>query len=96
LMLLIIPFFIAISAIQNPNSPLAVISSFVPFATLMIMPARFALVDVPFWQLALSLLINVGTILAIFPIAGKIYSVGILHVGKKPTWNEIIRWLKYN
>jgi ABC-2 type transport system permease protein len=96
IMLLVIPFIISMSAMQNPNSTLTVVSSFIPFATLIIMPSRFALVDVPFWQLTLSLLINVGTILTIFPLAGKIYSVGILHVGKKPAWNEIIRWLKYN
>jgi ABC-2 type transport system permease protein len=96
IMLLAIPFIISISAMKNPDSAFTVVSSFIPFATLIIMPARFALVDVPFWQLALSLLINAGTILVLFPVAGKIYSVGILRVGKKPTWNEIIRWLKYN
>jgi len=94
MILLMIPFFISISAMQNPNSTLAVISSFVPFATFMIMPGRFALVDVPLWHLVISTLINIGTILAIFPLAGKIYSIGILHIGKKPTWNEVLRWLK--
>jgi ABC-2 type transport system permease protein len=96
MMLLIIPFIISMPAMKNPNSTLAVVSSLTPFATLIIMPARYALSDVPLWQLALSLLINVGTILVIFPIVGKLYNIGILHVGKKPTWNEILRWLKYN
>jgi ABC-2 type transport system permease protein len=95
IMLLLIPLFISMSMMQNPNNPLAVISSFVPFATLIVMPARFALVDMPVWQLGISILINIVTLFAIFPLAGKIYSVGILRVGKKPTWREVIKWLKY-
>jgi len=95
IMLLLIPLFISMSMMQNPNNPLAVISSFVPFATLIVMPARFALVDMPVWQLWISILINIATLFAIFPLAGKIYSVGILRVGKKPTLNEVLKWLKY-
>jgi ABC-2 type transport system permease protein len=95
MMLLLIPLFISMSMMQNPNNPLAVISSFVPFATLIVMPARFALVDMPVWQLGISILINIATIFAIFPLAGKIYSVGILRVGKKPSWSEVVKWIKY-
>lgn len=95
MLLIIIPFFIAFSLIQNPNSPIGFIASFFPFASVMVMPARMTLVDVPIWQLILSFVINLLTIVAIFPIAGKIYRVGILITGKKPKWSEVVRWMKY-
>jgi ABC-2 type transport system permease protein len=95
LMLLIIPFFIAFSILRNPENPIAEISSFIPFATIMVMPGRFTAGDVPIWQLIVSILINVGTIAVLFPLAGKIYRVGILRTGKKPSWGEVIKWLKY-
>jgi ABC-2 type transport system permease protein len=47
------------------------------------------------WQVILSTLINIATVFAIFPIAGKIYRVGIMMTGKRPSWTEVIKWLKY-
>ena len=95
LMLILIPFFIAISMIDNPNRPIAAIASYFPFASIMVMPMRLTLVGVPTWQLFLAGLINILTFAAIFPVAGKIYRVGILRTGKKPKWSEVIKWLKY-
>lgn len=95
MLLIMIPFFIALSMMRNPGNPIAEIASLLPFSTIMVMPGRYTLIDLPVWQLLLSLLINVLTIAAIFPIAGKIYRVGILRTGKKPTWGEIIKWIKY-
>ena len=94
ILLLVIPFIISISMIPNPNNPIAAVSSYIPFATLIVMPARLSLVDLPFWHPIISILINIATILLIFPLAGKIYSVGILRVGKRPTWGEVMKWLK--
>ena len=95
LMLLMIPFFISFSILRNPGNPMAEITSFIPFATIMVMPGRYTAGDVPLWQLIISILINIGTIAALFPVAGKIFRVGILRTGKKPTWGEVIKWLKY-
>jgi ABC-2 type transport system permease protein len=95
MMLIIIPFFIAMSMVRNPNNTIAEIASIAPFASIIVMPAKLAIVDVPMWQLIGSFVINVATIFAIFPIAGKIYRVGILRTGKKPKWSEIFAWLKY-
>jgi ABC-2 type transport system permease protein len=95
MMLIIIPFFIAISMMENPNKPYVEIASLFPFASIIVMPARMAMIDVPLWQLILAVCINLATIYAIFPIAGKIYHVGILRTGKKPKWSEVIKWLKY-
>ncbi|MCX7875172.1 MAG: ABC transporter permease [Melioribacteraceae bacterium] len=95
MMLIIIPFFIALSMMENPNRPVAEIASLFPFASIIVMPARMTLVGVPFWHLLLAVVINILTFVAIFPIAGKIYRVGILRTGKKPKWGEVIKWLKY-
>lgn len=95
MLLAIIPFFIAIALITNPNSPIGGVASMLPFASIIVMPAKMALVDVPLWQLALAMAVNLATIFAIFPVAGKIYRVGILRTGKKPSWGEVVKWLKY-
>jgi ABC-2 type transport system permease protein len=67
-----------------------------PFASIIVMPARMTLVDVPLWQFIVSIAVSILTIFAIFPIAGKIFQVGILRTGKKPKWSEIVKWLKYS
>ena len=94
LMLIMIPFFIAISLQSNAQTSFAVISSLFPFASLIVMPARMILVEVPWWQILLSSLINIILLIGIFKLAGKIYRIGILLTGKKPKWSEVIRWLK--
>lgn len=95
LMLIMIPFFIAMSMMDNPNRPIAEIASLFPFASIIVMPARMTLVGVPTWHLGLAILINIVTFIAIFPVAGKIYRIGILRTGKKPKWSEVVKWLKY-
>ena len=95
MLLIIIPFFISISLMKNPTNPIAQIASMLPFASIIVMPAKVTLIEVPIWQLITSFAVNIATILLIFPIAGKIYRVGILRTGKKPKWSDVIRWLKY-
>lgn len=95
IMLIMIPFFIAISLMKNPTNPIAIIASMFPFANIIVMPARMTLADVPIWQFILSIGVGIVTIFAIFPVAGKIFSIGILHTGKKPSWSEVVKWLKY-
>lgn len=96
MMLIIIPFFIAVGMQTNPENQIARISSFVPFASLIIMPARITLVDIPLIQLFISIIINIAVMMLIFKLAGKIYRVGILITGKKPKWSEVVKWFKYN
>lgn len=95
MMLIMIPFFIAIAMIENSETDLARISSMIPFASIIVMPARMVLTEVPVWQFIISLLVNIGTMIILFPIAGRIYRVGILMSGKKPKWSEVIGWLRY-
>ncbi len=95
MILIIIPFFIAISMMENPNSPIANVASLLPFASILVMPVKMTVVEVPWWQLILCLAVNAATIFVIFPLAGRIYRVGILITGKKPKWSEVVKWLKY-
>jgi len=96
MMLIIIPFFIAIGMQTNPENQIARIASFVPFASLIVMPARITLVDISWLQLVFSIAINLAVMILIFILAGKIYRVGILITGKKPKWSEVVKWFKYN
>ncbi len=94
LMLIMIPFFIALGMESNAQSSLTVIASLFPFASLIVMPARMILVEVPLWQILLSCFINIVVLIGIFKLAGKIYRIGILLTGKKPKWSEVFGWLK--
>jgi len=95
MMLIMIPFFIAIAIQDNPNNYVGYIASMFPFASIIVMPAKMTLIDVPLWQILLSILVNLATMFGIFILAGKVYRVGILSTGKKPKWSEVIKWLKY-
>jgi ABC-2 type transport system permease protein len=94
LMLIMIPFFIALGMESNAQSSFAQIASIFPFASLIVMPARMILVEVPLWQILLSSAINIIILIGIFKLAGKIYRIGILLTGKKPKWSEVFGWLK--
>ncbi len=94
MLLIMIPLFIAVSIAQNPSTSLARITSFVPFASLFVMPERISFSEVPALEITLSIVINLVTLIIIIPVAGKIYKTGILMTGKKPSWSEIAKWLK--
>jgi ABC-2 type transport system permease protein len=94
LMLIMIPFFIAMGLQSNPQATFAQIASMFPFASLIVMPARMILVDVPLWQILISVLVNVIVLIGVFKLAGKIYRIGILLTGKKPKWSEVLQWLR--
>jgi len=94
MLLIMIPFFIALGLESNSQSSFAIIASLLPFASLIVMPARMILVEVPLWQILLSCVINIVVLFGIFKLAGKIYRIGILLTGKKPKWSEVFSWLK--
>lgn len=94
ILLILIPFIISFSLIQNPDNPIAVIASYVPFSTVLVMPCRYTLVDMSIIYPILSCLINVATLVLVFYVAGKVYRVGILRTGTKPKWREVLRWVR--
>jgi ABC-2 type transport system permease protein len=94
MMLIMIPFFIALSVGNNPSNSLAVYASMFPFSAIIVMPARMALVEVPISQFIISIVVSLITLILVFPLSGKIYRIGILMTGKKPTWKEVASWVK--
>ncbi len=94
-MLIMIPFFISMTIQKDPDNTIARIASLFPFSSLIVMPGRLTTTNVPLWEFMLSIIISIGTMLVMFPVAAKIYRVGILWTGKKPSFAEVIRWVKY-
>jgi ABC-2 type transport system permease protein len=94
-MTIIIPVMLATLVMRNPNGTAATILSLIPFFTPVLMFLRIGLDTVPWWQIALSIVLMLGTILGAVWIAAKIYRVGVLMYGKRPTIPELMRWLKY-
>jgi ABC-2 type transport system permease protein len=82
--------------ISNPNGPIARIISLIPFCTPLIMYLRISLATPPAWEIGLSIFLMIVTIYAILWVASRIYRVGILMYGKRPSLPEIMRWLKYS
>lgn len=93
-MLLIIPIMFLMPVIENPNSPMAVGASLVPFFSPVLMYARAATGAVPLWQITLALALLVAGVLVVAWLAGRIYRVGILMQGKRPTLPELWRWVR--
>lgn len=93
-----IPLILAIvcstAMINNPDSGLSMWLSMIPFTSPISMMIRIPF-GVPYWQIIASLLILIITFVFITWIAAKIYRTGILMYGKKPSWKEIWKWLRY-
>ena len=91
---LILGLFVMLTAMQDPNSPLAVWCSIIPFTSPIVMVARLPY-GVPAWELWTSIGVLFASFLAIVWFAGKVYRVGIFMYGKKPTFKELFKWMKY-
>jgi ABC-2 type transport system permease protein len=92
---LILAVFMMGPVMRAPDSPIAMWSSMVPFFSPILMYVRIAIQPPPAWQIALSLLLLVATIAGILVLCARIYRIGILMYGKRPTLPEIVKWLKY-
>ncbi len=92
---LILGLFIMMHTFQHPDSTLSIWASLIPFTSPMVMLARLPFGVVPLWQLLLSLGLLFSTFLAVVYFSAKIYRVGILLYGKKVTWGELWKWMRY-
>jgi ABC-2 type transport system permease protein len=92
---LIISVFMMGPVMRAPDAPVAVWTSMVPFFSPVLMYLRIAVQTPPVWQIALSLLLLVATIVGFLFLCARIYRIGILMYGKRPTLPEILKWLKY-
>jgi len=95
LMPLILAVYIGFfTVIEDPHGTISTIFSFIPLTSPVVMLMRIPF-GVPIWQQILSLLILIGTFMFTVWFAAKIYRVGILMYGKKPSYKEILKWMKY-
>lgn len=92
---IIAPVFFLIIVINDPNGTLSVILTMVPILSPILMPLRIAAEMPPAWQLALSAVILALFIWLMVWLCARIYRTGILMYGKKPTFKELLRWLRY-
>ncbi len=91
---IILALIISMSVVQDPNSALALWTSYIPFTSPMVMMARVPF-GIPVWQSIVSLVILYVSFAGMIWLAAKIYRVGIFMYGKKPTVAELIRWTRY-
>ena len=91
---LIIAILSAIYIVNDPDNSLAVWMSMIPFTSPVVMMVRIPF-GIPIWQVIVSAVILAGTFVGMTWVAAKIYRTGILMYGKKPTYKEIFKWLKY-
>ena len=92
---LVISFVAAQFIMQNPEGPLAFWFSIIPFTSPVVMMVRLPF-GVPLWELALSMALLVITFIFMTWLAGKIYRTGILMYGKKVSYKELWKWLRYS
>ena len=93
---LIASVVILVQILQNPSTQLSTWASIFPFTSPLIMFARIALdPQVPSWQIWLAIALLLVTVYGMMLLCGRIYRVGILMYGKKPTLPEIMKWIKY-
>ncbi len=92
---LVMALYIGFAVAKNPESSLAFWGSMIPFTSPIVMLVRIPF-GVPIWELLLSMIILIGTFLLITWIAAKIYRTGILMYGKKVSYKEIWKWLRYH
>ena len=82
------------TVINDPHGTIATVFSMIPLTSPIVMLMRIPF-GVPWWQLLISIMILFGTFMGVVWFASKIYRVGILMYGKKPTWKEIFKWVRY-
>ncbi len=92
---IILALMVAMGTMQNPESSVAFWFSIIPFTSPIVMMARIPF-GVPFWQLALSMFLMVVTFIGCVWMAAKVYRTGILMYGKKTSWKEMWKWLRYS
>lgn len=94
IMILVVPIIMVISVIESPMTPLSTGLSLFPLFTPILMWARVVSGVVPAWQVVLSFVLMGAAIVAIAWVAGRIYKVGVLMAGKRPTLPELWRWVR--
>ncbi|ARN77917.1 ABC transporter permease [Nonlabens spongiae] len=96
----ILPLMLAIyvgffSVMDSPHGTVAVVFSYIPLTSPIVMLMRIPFGEIAIWEILLSMTILYGSIFLMIFISAKIYRIGILMYGKKTNWKELYKWLKY-
>ena len=92
---IVVPMMMLWLIIRQPSSPMAIWLSMVPFFSPILMYMRIVVATPPWYEIAASIGILAATIFGVIWLCSRIYRVGILMYGKKPTLPEIMKWVKY-
>ena len=93
IIVMIVALYAGLGCMENPNGTFALWCSMIPFTSPIVMMVRLPY-DVPFWQIAVSVVALYATATAIIWLSARIYRIGILRYGKKFTLKEILTWIK--
>jgi ABC-2 type transport system permease protein len=80
--------------ISQPDNPIGVVLSMVPYLSPILMFVRILVSPPPLWQILLAVAVNLATIAGTVWLAARIYRVGVLMYGKRPTLPELVRWAR--
>lgn len=94
MMLIILGLMTMFALLNNPNSDMAQVLSFIPFWSPFVIPVRYSMSPVPATTLALSALATIAGMLAITWVAARIYRIGILSYGKRASFRDVWRWMR--
>jgi len=94
MMPMVLGFVFFPAVLGSPDSLFSVTLSLIPFFTPMLMFLRITAVTPPLWQIALSIVLTLATVFGVTWAASRVYRVGILMYGKRPTFPEMLRWIK--
>ena len=94
-LMIVVAFMLFGVIMHNPNSTLSIVLSLIPFFAPILMVMRIAMQTPPFWQIALSIGLMLLTTFGVLHLSARIYRVGILMYGKRPSVVELLRWLRY-
>jgi ABC-2 type transport system permease protein len=92
---IILALMVAMGTMQNPESSLSFWCSMIPLTSPIVMMARIPF-GVPYWQIAVSMILMLVTFIGFVWMAAKVYRTGILMYGKKTSWKEMWKWLRYS
>lgn len=91
--ILVLPMVLAIQVIQNPSSVIAQVLSYIPITTAPVMILRINVTPPPLWEILLTLAIMVVSIYLVITVTARIFRIGILAYGTKPTLKELKQWV---
>jgi ABC-2 type transport system permease protein len=94
ILIMLAAFYFCFAVIRDPNSAVSFWVSIAPFMAPITMPVRILAETPPFWQIALSMLINISAIIVLVWFASRVYRVGMLMYGKRATIPEMLKWVR--